>query len=263
MLANFVEETVNAPGTSTSINLGGAATGRIGFVTAFGGGASCFYYMTDGTLFETGYGVVTSGSPNTFSRDTVLDNSSGTTARLNFTGATRIYGALPAERHLYLAPTKAGPIAITGPLIDSRVYVYDSVQNLGDQIPLDSTVPTSTEGAQIISTAWTPRSATSRIRLTFSGTGATSVVANWTAAIFAGGAAAIAADWCTTSANNAAGKVHLVHEYVPGVTTAITYSVRVGMDRAGNLTFNGYPGPNAYFTGVAKSASLLIEEFGA
>lgn len=262
MLANLVEESVNAPGTATSVNLGGAVTGRVGFVTAFGSGATCFYFMSDGTIWECGYGVVTSGSPNTFSRDVVLDNSSGTTARLNFTGTTRIYSRVPAEREMYLAAATAGPLAIVSPLIDSRVYQYTDAQNLTTIVPLDDTVPTSTEGDQIISQSWTPRSATSRIRLEFSGVGATSLAANWSAALFAG-TTCLAAGTASCHTANANAALSVAHEYVPGATSAITFSVRVGIDRTGSVTFNGFLGPTRYFGGVGRMASLQISEFAA
>lgn len=101
MLANFVQETANAPGTTASINLGGAVAGRRPFIPTFASGSTVFYGMDDGTLAEMGIGVVTAGSPNTLNRTTVLWNSAGTTARMNFLGTVRVYCALPAERHVY------------------------------------------------------------------------------------------------------------------------------------------------------------------
>lgn len=101
MLNNFVLETVNAPGTSASVNLIGAVTGRKTFRSKFASGATCFYYMEDGSLFECGMGILTYGSPDTFNRQTVLDNSSGTTSRINFAGTTRIYNEIPSQRALW------------------------------------------------------------------------------------------------------------------------------------------------------------------
>jgi hypothetical protein len=98
MLANFVQETANAPGSATTINLAGPPTGRRGFLAAFASGASVYYFLDDGTQSEWGVGTVTAGSPNTLSRTSVLGNTAGTTARLNFTGTTRVYNELPAER---------------------------------------------------------------------------------------------------------------------------------------------------------------------
>lgn len=104
MLANFVQETANAPGTAATINLGGAAAGRLPFIPTFASGSVVFYGMDDGTLAEMGIGTVTAGSPNTLARTTVLWNSAGTTARMNFLGSVRVYCAVPAERAIYLRP---------------------------------------------------------------------------------------------------------------------------------------------------------------
>ena len=101
MLANFVQETANAPGTTATINLGGAAAGRLPFVPTFASGSTVFYGMDDGTQAEMGIGTVTSGSPNTLARNTVLWNTAGTTARMNFLGTVRVYCAVPSERSVY------------------------------------------------------------------------------------------------------------------------------------------------------------------
>jgi hypothetical protein len=101
MLANFVQETANAPGTAATINLGGPVAGRVGFAAAYPSGATCFYGLDDGTQGEWGIGTVTHGSPVTLARTTVLGNTTGSTARLNFTGITRVYATLPAERAVW------------------------------------------------------------------------------------------------------------------------------------------------------------------
>lgn len=101
MLASFVQEVVNAPGVATTINLAGPPTGRVGFIGPFASGAAVHYVMEDATQAEWGTGTVTAGSPNTLARTTVIRNTAGTTARLNFTGSTRVYCALPGERMVY------------------------------------------------------------------------------------------------------------------------------------------------------------------
>ncbi len=101
MLANFVQETANAPGTAATINLGGAVAGRVGFAAAYPSGATCFYALDDGTQGEWGIATVTHGSPVTLARTTVLGSTAGSTARLNFTGITRVYATLPAERAIW------------------------------------------------------------------------------------------------------------------------------------------------------------------
>jgi hypothetical protein len=101
MLANFVLETASAPGTASPFNLAGAATGRIRFRDAFATTATALYVMEDGTQGEWGYGTLTHASPDTLTR-TVIGNTAGTTARLNFASTTRVYCWLPAERALWL-----------------------------------------------------------------------------------------------------------------------------------------------------------------
>lgn len=102
MLGNFIQETANAPGSATTINLAGPPTGRRGFLAVFASGASVYYFMDDGTQAEWGIGTVTSGTPNTLARTTVIGTSAGTTTRLNFTGTTRVYNEVPAERLLFV-----------------------------------------------------------------------------------------------------------------------------------------------------------------
>jgi hypothetical protein len=101
MLKDFVLETSTAPGTGTTVTLAGAPAGRRTFAQAFSSGVNAFYFLDDGTQAEWGFGVFTAGSPNTITRGTVLGNTSGTTARLNFTGTTRVYNSAPSARTIY------------------------------------------------------------------------------------------------------------------------------------------------------------------
>lgn len=101
MLKNYVAETATAPGTSATFNLAGAVAGRVAFAGVFASGALCFYFMTDGTIAEWGIGTFTAGAPNTMTRTTVIGNTSGSTAKLNFTGTTTVYNETIAERVVY------------------------------------------------------------------------------------------------------------------------------------------------------------------
>lgn len=113
MLKNFVLETANAPGTSTTFNLGGAASDRLSFSGAgFTNGQLVFYVMDDGAQNEWGIATFNTGSPNTLTRTTVIGNSAGTTAKLNFSGTTNVYNGLPAENTVYADST--GKVVIGG-----------------------------------------------------------------------------------------------------------------------------------------------------
>lgn len=101
MLRDLVEETVNAPGTAITINLGGALPGRKPWISpsTFAGGDLAYYELTDGSsTWELGICTLAAGSPNTLSRTTVLSNSAGTTARMNFTGTCIAFSWVPAAR---------------------------------------------------------------------------------------------------------------------------------------------------------------------
>lgn len=104
MLRNLVKETANNPGTGTTVQLLGAPTGYISFLSAFGNGGACWYGITDGTQTEIQAGTVTAGSPNTVSRGTPVWTSAAqgnNPSRLNFTGSVTVYCLQPADRAFY------------------------------------------------------------------------------------------------------------------------------------------------------------------
>lgn len=101
MLRDRVEQSLNAIGTDVSVTLGAVTPGMRGFLPAFGAGQDAFYTIESGDMWEAGVGRTNGGPPETFSRNEVIANSLGTTARLDFTGAAVIYNALPAARVVY------------------------------------------------------------------------------------------------------------------------------------------------------------------
>lgn len=146
MLKNFVLETANAPGTSTTFNLGGAASGRLSFSGAgFTNGQLVFYVMDDGTQKEWGIATFNTGSPNTLSRTTVINNSVGTTARLNFTGTTNVYNGLPAEYTIY--KDSAGKAAIPATSTNDNAaagFVGEFMESQGGNNPATATITIAT-----------------------------------------------------------------------------------------------------------------------
>ncbi|MBF0858400.1 hypothetical protein HKD24_04110 [Gluconobacter sp. LMG 31484] len=95
-LLDMVLETVTNPGTSSFV-LNGAVADRRSFAAAAPAGGQVCYYADDGTQAEWGIGVLTPGSPNTLSRQTVIGTTQNTTQALNFTGTIRVYSFLPAK----------------------------------------------------------------------------------------------------------------------------------------------------------------------
>lgn len=90
-LAARVHETTTTTGTGT-INLAGVVSspaGRQTFVSGIGTGNACPYLADDGAgNWETGFGTVTSGSPDTLTRDVVV-GSSNNGAKVNFGSGTK------------------------------------------------------------------------------------------------------------------------------------------------------------------------------
>lgn len=103
VVADRVFESSTTSGTGT-LNLAGAVSGYRTFVSGVGSGNTTYYTIYDSTAFvwEVGIGTVTSGSPNTLSRTTVLSNSSGTTSPINLAGNTvNVWCDYPAAKALY------------------------------------------------------------------------------------------------------------------------------------------------------------------
>ena len=133
MLGNLILEMTNAPGTASDCNLLGATAGRLPFGFWFPSGSQCFYVLSDGTQAEWGIGTYTAGSPNKLSRTTVLKNSAGSTARLNFLGETKIYNETPAERELWLdnngSVTVPGSLQVQGLTVAKAGGAYMTLQD--------------------------------------------------------------------------------------------------------------------------------------
>jgi hypothetical protein len=95
--ADSVEETtIGGPGTG-DILLGGYTDGNRPF-SVIGNGNECYYRAetSDLSAWEIGSATYNSG-PNSLTRDTVLVNSLGTTAKVNLTGTCTVYLTLIAE----------------------------------------------------------------------------------------------------------------------------------------------------------------------
>jgi hypothetical protein len=163
------------------------------------------------------------------------------------------------DDHLRLLKTviKATPI-----VIDRAYGEYTTNANLTTVIPLDDTIPQNTEGTQIISVALTPKATTSRVRLRFQGVFSIGQAANGTVAIFSSASAnALTASTQSVTTTDLNFPLICEHEYVPGTTSALTFTVRVG-PTAGTMRMNGSPNFGRYFGGVAK-ATLVVEEIQA
>ena len=97
-----VKETSTTQGTG-DITLAGAVTGFITFNSGVGTSNTTYYCIFEqGTnTFEIGLGTL-SGS-TTLERTTVINNSSGNTSKISFTGGTLdVFVTMPAAKTVYL-----------------------------------------------------------------------------------------------------------------------------------------------------------------
>jgi len=143
------------------------------------------------------------------------------------------------------------PAAVVG-----RAYAeYTARTTLSAVIPPDGTIPQNTEGTQILSVSYAPKSAANRLRARFQCSGSSSLGCIATAAIFQGsnvnavGASAVhfvVGDYFSTLTAEV--------EFAAGSTstTAQTIAVRVGPN-ANDFLLNGNLGGSA-------RATLVVEE---
>ena len=99
-----VKENSTTSGTG-NITLAGVASGQgnVTFNSAIGTGNTTYYCIFEqgSSLFEIGLGTL-SGS-TTLERTTVINNSSGNTSKISFTGGTLdVFGTMPAAKTVYL-----------------------------------------------------------------------------------------------------------------------------------------------------------------
>jgi hypothetical protein len=95
VIADRVAETTTTTGTGT-LNLAGPVTGFQSFVSGVGDTNTTYYVMTDNTDWEVGIGTVSAGSPDTLSRDTILQ-STNSDAAVNWGAGTKdVFLSVPA-----------------------------------------------------------------------------------------------------------------------------------------------------------------------
>lgn len=107
IFADRVKETTTTTGTGT-VSLAGAATGYQTFVAGIGSTNTCYYCIADqsGTNWEVGLGTVTSGSPDTLSRDSVLASSNSGNL-VNFGAGTKdVFVDYPAKAAVTYAQSR-------------------------------------------------------------------------------------------------------------------------------------------------------------
>lgn len=101
VLADLVHETTTTTGTGT-LSLAGAVTNRRTFVAGIGTGKTTLYHVRHQSAdeWETREGVVTDGSPDTLTRGTLIESSTG--SAVSFSAGTKdVFCFYPGKRAIH------------------------------------------------------------------------------------------------------------------------------------------------------------------
>lgn len=129
-------------------------------------------------------------------------------------------------------------------------------------IPLDDTIPQNTEGTEFLTATITPKSATSKLFITFNGTVVSSVATWINAALFQDSTAnALAAVTAYNGANTGGVLMPLTYYMTSGTTSATTFKIRIGAYSAATVYINGNSGARNF--GGVSSTTLTITEIAA
>jgi len=136
-----VKETSTTTGTGT-FNLAGAETGYESFVSGVGTGNTTYYAIELNAAgeWEVGIGTVTSGSPDTLSRDTIISSSNSDAAVTFSAGTKNVFCTLPAKKTI-------------SPVMDATTFVVTHASTITEDQTLDSGVlagPVTITGTQTI-----------------------------------------------------------------------------------------------------------------
>jgi hypothetical protein len=147
----------------------------------------------------------------------------------------------------------------SGKIIQVVSSVSSTTGSTTTTIPWDDTVPTNTEGAEMITAAITPNASTNKIIVLFSAPCANSTNTDASIAIFQD-TTCKAAQWITApEASGLQSQITMSAIWSPSTTTEITVRVRGGLRSAGTFYWNAISSGVHKF-GSALNMSLIIME---
>lgn len=151
---------------------------------------------------------------------------------------------------------------ITDAVVQVRNFQTGAMSTGTNTIPFDDTIPQITEGDEVMTLAFTPKSASNKLLINVVTHFATAVDALAATALFEGTNANALAT-CFTHTYGA-GNYNLNHSFnhfmTAGSTSELTFRVRIGCNNAGTTIFNGRSGARKY--GGSVASSITITEIG-
>jgi hypothetical protein len=144
-----------------------------------------------------------------------------------------------------------------GAVVQTVYAISGAVDSGTTAIPVDDTIPQSSEGDEYLTLAITPKSASNLLIIDINCQAEMTASANWVCALFQDATAGALAVVKGSIAANGAATVNLRHVMVSGTTSATTFKQRMGPG-SGTLTMNG-ANTSRLFGGVAASSMTIME----
>jgi len=164
-----------------------------------------------------------------------------------------------ADRRITRANLVAnGMLMPTGAVLQTLQTTYSSNSSITASIPIDDTIPTSSEGTQILSQSITPVSSSNTVLVRFKGQAAVSSTGETAVAALFRGTTCLDA-MAIQGHNGTAGTITFILEEfdAPATASAVTYTVRIGVS-AGSVRLNGQTDGRKF--GGAAQATLTVQE---
>ena len=155
----------------------------------------------------------------------------------------------------------AGNVKLAGDLVQIAHTATGNVQTTTTIMPFDDTVPQITEGAEVLTCAITPTSATSKLRIDIVLNGSCSTTSYITVGLFRDSTATALAAASKYGVAGSYEQVVFSRLVDAGSTALTTFRVRAGMHTTGTLTVNGDGG--ARRLGGSMATTITVTEIKA
>ena len=138
--------------------------------------------------------------------------------------------------------------------------VHTTYSTGSTNIPADDTIPTSSEGSEIITKAIIPTSATNRLLFIFEGNLQNSSTQNIAFTLFQdSGSAAIAMGWSMCHMGNHQNHLGFTHDMVAGTTSSTTFKIRMGTSSGSPAYRTNGSSSARRFGGISANRLTIIE----
>lgn len=162
----------------------------------------------------------------------------------------------------YLTDASVGNTQLANGVVVQTVSTNFAAVSTGTAlIPYDDTIPQIGEGTEFMTQAITPKSTTNILVIEALFFGSPSVTAYMTGALFQDATANALAATATTPVGAYSHPIVIRHSMAAGTVSSTTFRIRVGLQTAGTVTFNGSAGGRLF--GAITKSNIKITEYKA